>query len=234
MKGSLFYEKGLTKIGNAYKLGVVVPKNKSDYNSAFDCAEFASWIVFQVAGILYGTDLHDVAKAAKADAYTGYWANDAKKLGTIISVEKAIKTKGAFLLRIAGDGLIGHIVCSDGLGGTVEAHSTKKGVGKFSTKGRRFDVGVLIPSIEYQEGNVVLTDQKPKGIVYRFTTPMMPKSDVVKMIQVALVARGFYINIDGWFDKGTMNAVYDFQKKNGLTPDGEVYTETAKALNITL
>lgn len=218
MTGNELYDLGLTRVGCKYKLGVVAPKDDSDYMGAFDCAEFASWLVKQAYGIDYGM--------TKDDAYTGFWDRDAKSKGVIIPIKQAIATKGAFLLRVSDGGSIGHIVVSDGKGGTVEAHSTAKGVGTFKTDNRRFDYGILIPGVCYQTFD--FNSSKPSGIVYRFTSPLM-RSDVIKTIQKAVGVKQ-----DGYYGKDTMNAVVNFQKKNGLTPDGEVYTETAKALKIKL
>lgn len=236
MTGEQMYNLGLTRIGCKYKLGALVPKDDADYMGAYDCAEFTSWLTFQIGKFLYGCDTSDVTKAAKADAYTGYWFRDAKAKGIMIPVKQAIGTKGALLLRVGVDGTVGHIVVSDGKGGTVEAHSTKYGVIKSTTNNRRFDYGILLPGFTYEEATTEYVSEKPKGIVYRYTQPLMPKSDVVKRIQAALVLQHYKIlgGPDGLFGKSTMNAVVEFQKDNGLTPDGEVYTETANALNIKL
>lgn len=235
--GEAFYNMGLTRIGCRYKLGAIVPKNDPEYMKEFDCAEFTSWLTFQIGGFLYGCDTSDIKKAAKADAYTGYWLRDAKAKGILIPVKQAIGTKGALLLRVAVDGSIGHIVVSDGTGGTVEAHSSKYGVIKSTTNNRRFDYGILLPDFTYEDYRVDFKSEKPKGIVYRYTQPIMPKSDIVKNIQSKLIQFGYSVGrsgADGWFGQGTMNAVYAFQKNNGLTPDGEVYTATAKELQIKL
>lgn len=236
MTGKQMYDLGLTRIGCKYRLGAIVPKNDPNYMKDFDCAEFTSWLTFQVGKFLYGCDTSDVTKAAKADAYTGYWYRDAKAKGIIIPVKQAIGTKGALLLRVGVDGTIGHIVVSDGKGGTVEAHSTKYGVIKSVTTNRRFDFGILLPGFTYEEDTQEYVSEKPKGIVYRYTNPLMPKSDVVRRIQAALIARNYPIKggIDGWYGRATENAVYDFQKNEGLTPDGEVYTATASALGVKL
>ena len=236
-KGKELYDLILTRTGCPYVFGILVPKNDPNWKKGFDCAEMASWSVFQLSGTLYGTDVHDPAKAAKADAFTGFWADDAKKLGKIISVEEGIRTPGAFLLRVGVNGKIGHIVCSGGDGTSAEANSTKYGCGKFKTENRRFDFGILVPGFDYSAVNTTinLSGQKPTGIVYRYTTPLMPKSDRVKEIQEALVKAGFSVGKsgpDGWYGKDTAVAVAAFQEAKGLSPDGEVYTDTFKALEI--
>lgn len=237
MTGEKIYDLGITRIGCKYSFGVVVPKDDEKYTGSFDCAEFTSWLTYQVGGFLYGCSTSDITKAKAADAYTGFWDRDAKAKGIIISVKEAIGTKGAFLIRVAADGQIGHIVASNGNGGTIEAHSTKYGVITSTTNNRRFDYGILLPGFTYPKFNENYVSEKPKGIVYRFTTPLIPKSDVVKRIQSALIAKGYNVGksgADGWYGKDTMNAVSAYQKKTGLNVDGEVYTATAKALNIKL
>lgn len=55
----------------------------------------------------------------------------------------------------------------------------------------------------------------------------------VKQIQTKLKAWGYYTGVvDGIYGKNTSNAVKNFQKKNGLTADGIVGTQTLKALGI--
>lgn len=57
----------------------------------------------------------------------------------------------------------------------------------------------------------------------------------VKTLQRKLKQWGYYTGVvDGIFGSGTENAVKYFQRKNGLTADGVVGTQTAKALGITL
>ncbi len=113
--------------GERYVLGVQVPKDNGSWKGPWDCAEYASWLTFQAAGALYGCD-RDFGDPATADAFTGYWGRDARTLGRIVSLEVASRTPGALVLRKAAPGAFGHIVVSDGAGGTVEAHSSRDGV----------------------------------------------------------------------------------------------------------
>ena len=121
-----------TRKGDPYVLGSPVPKNNSQYRGPWDCAEFASWCVFQVSQKLYGCE-DDSANPAKADAYTGFWSRDADRVGKKISLEEAARTPGALVLRVPQANLTGHIVISDGAGGTIEAHSSADGVIKGSS-----------------------------------------------------------------------------------------------------
>ncbi|MEG1547974.1 MAG: spore cortex-lytic enzyme [Clostridia bacterium] len=62
---------------------------------------------------------------------------------------------------------------------------------------------------------------------------MGSSGDEVKTLQTKLKRWGYYSgSVDGKFGTGTKVAVTDFQKKNGLTPDGMVGSATAKALGM--
>lgn len=227
MTGQQLYQLGLPHVGQKYVFGVVVPKNDKDYDGPWDCAEFASWLVYQLTGRLYGC-ANNNGDPAGADAYSGFWATDANKIGKKISVEEAIRTPGAALIRIAGKNLIGHVAISNGHGGTVEAHSTKTGVITSTASGRRWDYGALVPWIDYTAGPNVVPIQKPTGKIYRYTTPMM-FDEKIKKIQEALGLKA-----DGWYGPKTYNAVKAFQVKASLVADGEVGPNTAAKLNLSL
>ena len=226
--GKQVYDLGVTKVGGSYRLGVITPKDDKNA-SVFDCAEFTSWLIYQLTGKLFGC-ANNNGNPASADAYTGFWKRDADIIGRKITIEEAATTKGAFLLRYSGSGMIGHIVVSDGAGGTVEAHSTKKGVIRSTIKNRRWDIGVAPVFVSYDVPKYASVPiEPPNGIIYRFTTPLM-KGDVIKKIQKAVgMADG---QIDGIFGSKTFYAVREFQNKKGLTPDGEVGPITMRALKI--
>ncbi|WP_443945615.1 peptidoglycan-binding protein [Pedobacter sp. AW1-32] len=213
-------------IGRPYVFGAMAPKDDAKYAGAFDCAELISYGVFQVYRFLYGTDIHDVKKASKADAYSGYFGVDAQKLGIIISVEQAARTAGAILVRLPTGSSIGHVAASQGDGKTVEAYSTKYGVIQSKVDGRRWSYGVLLPGVQYTENAFVQT--KAPIIVYRLKSPYM-KDAYVGKIQKAL-----NLSVDNIYGPKTQAAVVAFQKKNGLVPDGEIMPggETSKALSI--
>lgn len=221
-----------TKLGQKYVLGVIAPKNKETYNGPWDCAEFVSWMVFQVSNKLYGC-YNNSGNPAIADSYTGYWKRDAEKLGKLITIEEASKTPGAALLRVAVEGRIGHIVISDGKGGTVEANSTNTGVIKSTLSNRRWDYGILVPWITYEKlSNVVVSS--PNYTIYRYLNPMMVSKKVGE-IQKALKKAGFDTKgIDNVYGINTAKAVEAFQQAKGLVADGEVGKITAKELGIVL
>jgi len=219
-------------VGEKYVLGVMVPKNNQNWTGPWDCSEFTSWIVFQAAAKLYGCDRDD-GSPSTADAFTGYWERDAKSLGQIVTIEQAAATPGAAVLRIPQVGATGHIVISDGTGGTVEAHSSQDGVIESTLANRRWDMGILVPGIAYTQ-NPDVPVPPPDTVVYRLTTPMM-QGDTVQQIQRALKNAAFDAGIpDGVFGPHTAAAVVAFQLANQLLPDGEVGPLTAAALGVQL
>jgi N-acetylmuramoyl-L-alanine amidase len=220
-------------IGEKYVLGALAPKNNSRWKGPWDCAEFSSWLIFQVSSTLYGCDKSS-GDPATADAFTGYWARDAKVKGERIPVEQAACIPGAAVLRIPQAGAIGHIVISNGKGGTIEAHSTKRGVIESTLADRRWDIGILVPGIVYKETSDSSVLNKPAFIIYRLKNPHM-RGGTVKDIQRALNDAGFDCGgIDGDFGPQTQAAVVSFQLTCGLIADGEVGTITAKRLGVKL
>jgi Putative peptidoglycan binding domain len=219
-------------LGEPYVLGVRVPKDNQNWKGPWDCAEFASWVVYQAASALYGCN-RDFGDPSTADAYTGYWSRDANRLGKIVSVDESARTPGAFVLRLPQAGSTGHIVVSDGAGGTIEAHSSKDGVIRSTLDKRRWDTGILVPSIQYTPGDAVAVSPPPTKI-YRLTMPVMTGDDIRK-IQTKLKAAGFDPGvIDGEYGPHTQAAVIAFQISSGLAPDGEVGPKTAAVLGLQL
>lgn len=216
-------------LNERYVLGAMVPKDNAGWKGPWDCAEFASWCLFQVCGELFGCDQN--RNPATADAFTGYWQRDAKAAHCTVPVLVAKSTPGAFLLRYPAPSLIGHIAISDGSGGTVEAHSHNTGVIKGVVDGRRWDIGVLPPTISYVEP-AKLAPTVPPSLVLRLKQPNM-KGALVEQLQLALEARGFYPgDIDGTYGPHTAAAVHAFQLSQGLLADGEAGENTLTALGL--
>lgn len=225
--GSHFLRSAAKHLGERYILGALAPKNNARWSGPWDCAEFVSWVVYQVTGQLHGC-ASNTSNPASADAYTGYWARDAKKTLQRITVAVALRTPGAILLRIPAPGLIGHIAFSDGKGGTIEAHSTKRGVIAGSATGRRWDMGLLLPGVRYTANAEV--EPTPVPPVIRLTKPHMTGTSV-KRVQQALKKLGFDPGpLDGDYGPKTAAAVAAFQLAKGLVADGEVGPQTLKAL----
>lgn len=101
-------------VGEKYEFGANVPFDNPNYKGPWDCAEFISWVVFQTTNFKIGI--------RGKESYTGYWEKDIKTHCTEISISEAAQTYGAILLRSPGfkNIDIGHIVFSDGNGGTIE------------------------------------------------------------------------------------------------------------------
>lgn len=216
-----------------YILGTLAPKDNRNWRGPWDCAEFASWLTYQIAGVLYGCE-DDQGNPATANAYTGYWSRDADIKGRKISIEQAASTPGAAILRVPQAGATGHIVISDGRGRTIEANSSKKGVINYTLANRRWDFGILVPGIEYVEGLPHVELSSPQYVIYRLTHPCMTDS-TVEEIQQALKREGLDPgNLDSEYGPHTQAAVVAFQLSKHLVPDGEVGPITARALGVTL
>ena len=217
-------------IGESYHLGALAPKNNANWKGPWDCAEFASWCLYQASSHLYGSQ-DNGANPSSADAYTGFWQRDVKKLGRSVTISVAAATPGAFVLRNPAANLIGHIAICAGAGKTVEAHSTNTGVIENVVAGRRWDSGILIPWIDY--GAVInVSPVAPPGLILRLKLPNM-KGDLVERVQRALEKQGFDPGtIDKAYGPHTAAAVSAFQSAKGLVADGEVGPNTAEALGV--
>src|SRR5256885_7563275 len=86
VKGERILQLGRRHIGESYVLGSLAPKNNPRWTGPWDCAEFASWLVFQAAQALYGCAC-DSNHPAGADAHTGERAPGAERLGGRTSVQ---------------------------------------------------------------------------------------------------------------------------------------------------
>jgi N-acetylmuramoyl-L-alanine amidase len=227
--GAELLELAARHLGQRYVLGVKVPKDNPNWTGPWDCAEFASWCVYQASRKIFGCD--QAKNPSTADAYTGYWRADAKRLACSVPIVVAKSTPGAFVLRYPAPRLNGHIAMCDGAGGTIEAHSAARGVMRAEVDGRRWDVGVLPPMIHYDEPSVWRPYQTA-GLVLRLKTPNM-KGALVARLQAELNLRGFRTGaVDGVFGPHTAAAVYAFQLSQQLVADGEAGRATLRALGL--
>lgn len=215
-------------IGEAYVLGARAPMANADWRGPWDCAELASWCLYRAGGILFGVEpRHD---PMRADAYTGYWAVQARAADATVPVEQAVSIAGAFLLREPQSGRVGHIAISDGAGGTVEAHSSKLGVIAGQAGGRRWDCGILVPGLHYFASATPVPVAPPPTGILRLTEPML-RGEAVRKLQVRLAALGYFPGTaDGIYGPQTEAAVAAFQAAQGLLVDGECGPATQKTL----
>jgi hypothetical protein len=215
-------------VGEPYVLGARAPMANTDWHGPWDCAEFASWCLYQASGILFGVEpRHD---PLRADAYTGYWASQARAADAMIPAEQAAGIAGALLLREPQSGRVGHIAISDGTGGTVEAHSSKRGVIAGAAGGRRWDCGILVPGIRHFANAAPVALAPPPAGILRLTEPLT-RGDEVARLQGCLAALDFHPGAqDGVYGPQTEAAVAAFQAASGLLVDGELGPQTRKAL----
>lgn len=233
MTGADILQKAKTRLGDSYVFGALTPVGAPDPR-VFDCSKLASWAVYQAAQIIYGAD-RDEGNPLEVYGGTIYWNRDARSAGSIVSLEEAAASPGAAVLRLATASLCGHIVISDGLGGTVEAHSTAAGVIASTLHGRRWDLGILVPGVEYPRLQPNIPVTPPTGPIYRLASPLMC-GPVVQRLQEALnkwlEPQGFLV-ADGVYGPRTELAVAAFQRSQvSLVPDGEAGPATLKALGM--
>jgi hypothetical protein len=230
--GADILQKAKTRLGDSYVFGALTPVGAPDPR-VFDCSKLASWAVYQAARLIYGAD-RDSGNPLEVYGGTVYWNRDARSLGNIISLDAAAATPGAALLRLATASRCGHIVISDGLGGTVEAHSTAAGVIASTLHGRRWDLGILVPGIKYQAAQPIPV-KPPAAPIYRLTLPFMSGPEIVRLQEALnkwLGPQGFLV-ADGVYGPRTERAVAAFQRSQGsLAPDGEAGPATLKALGM--
>jgi N-acetylmuramoyl-L-alanine amidase len=221
-----------TRIGQKY-LNVLVPKDNPNWSGPWDCAEFASWIVFQKVGKLYGCT-NNQSQPAVADAYSGAWARDAEN-GTLQVTDRvtANACAGVILIRRPPlSGTMGHIAISDGQGGTVEAAGTGLGVKRARVEGREWHVFAQIPGVSYSNTDYRVGRPTPLPYLLTLQDPTI-KSTLVKDVQCALKNAGFDPGkIDGEYGPHTVAAVIAYQRSNRLIADGTVGPATARKLGV--
>jgi len=133
--GKAIVTKAMTQSGDPYIFGTEVDLGDSDPD-AFDCSELVQWVCAQL----------DVKPTMPDGAI--YQMQHCQKNDTMISISQAVKTVGALLFRIPGNGQ-NHVVISRGDGSTIEAKGSAYGVGVFSTANRGWTHAGLIPGVSY-------------------------------------------------------------------------------------
>lgn len=218
-------------VGEKYVLGAKVHLANKNWSGPWDCAEFVSWACYHSYKTVIAVRPPDIQTG---ESYSGWWHDDAIKLGGVIPVADAIATPGAILIRRPGyTGIrIGHVAISCGDNHTVEAHSAKVGVAilpKANT--RTWSAGFLIPGVTYARAGSAPKLAVPKNVI-QLTSPFT-RGPKVTAIQNALVAAGVNPGpVDGVFGNATAFAVAAFQAREGIVVDGVVGPETQKALGL--
>jgi peptidoglycan hydrolase-like protein with peptidoglycan-binding domain len=218
----------MAHVGERYVLGARAPVLNPSWKGPWDCAEFTTWCSYQSYGILFGVRPRDTRIG---DAYTGYWAEDAQAPALRITVEAALATPGAFLLRQPRRTRIGHIAISLGSGRLVEAAGARLGVvARANTPERRWDTGVVLPGVAYTAGPA--QSYVPPTDVLQVTSPYL-RGPAVLAVQQALAERGYDPGpLDGIYGETTEVAVIALQSARGLIVDGEVGPQTAAELGL--
>lgn len=114
---------------------------RDDHVTKIDCSELVEWSCGKA-----GVD------PAMPDGSYNQYAH-CQRHNTVLSVTRALHTRGALMFITESNGVIGHVVFSFGDGTTMEAKGKAYGVGTFSayrSDGQpRFDKAGLIPGVDY-------------------------------------------------------------------------------------
>ena len=230
--GAEMYDLAQSRDGERY-VNICIPKNDPNWHGPWDCAEFMSWLVYQVSGRLYGC-IDNQGDPATVEAYTGAWKRDSQVIGRRVPWRQAAAIRGGILLRYPpAAGKMGHIAICDGRGRTMEAMGVAYGVRHGEVDGRVWHTGVLVPGIDYDEDVALLAANGP-AVIYGEGIAGLDRG-VVRRIQDALLQKGVDPGpLDGIFGAKTAAAVATFQGMRGLISDGLVGPQTAAALGISI
>ena len=184
-----FVLKCLKEKGDEYEMGgEYAPGTPADRTQEWDCS-----------GLVY-TKLKELGiDPPRTSTQQLEWC---RQNGTIISLDKAIRTRGALLLRE------GHVAVSLGDGHTIDALGEEWGVGIFSaTSNRTFTDGGLVPGLTYDGAQVPPAQGQPEAPNQPSTRPTLRRgsngSDV-RFLQQKLKGLGYDPGpIDGDFGPRT-------------------------------
>lgn len=213
-------------LGQRYVFGARAQLSNPAYRGPWDCAEFCTWVVYQAYQITFGT-------TASGDPFSGAWIDQARAQDSVLSLEEAVRTPGAILLRTPVHTGVGHVAFSDGEGGTVEARGARYGVVEAGVyePGRKWDLGCQIPGVRYTM-NPALPAAPAPGVLVTLTHPFT-RGAYVADIQRALRRRSFHPgSVDGIYGPMTAGSVANYQLFKGLTPDAIVGPATAAVLGL--
>jgi cell wall-associated NlpC family hydrolase len=159
--GEEFVRDALAQAGDRYVFGAEASPDDAN-PTVFDCSELTQWAAHRA-----GVDLPD-------GSWLQYQA--LAKEGGSMSVEQALKTRGALLFYFsspptgAGRPSEAHVAISLGDGRTIEARSTKDGVGIFQADSIKFNYAAAIPQFAGAGDGAALPDLPLP------TTPTVPIS----------------------------------------------------------
>lgn len=136
VSGHQFVDKAAEHIGEKYAFAPV-PKDNPKWKAPWDHAEHVSWAVYRFLGKLYGC-AGSSADPATMEAYSGAWANDARKLLPVTTLAHALSAPGIVVVRCPGlhGYRYGYVAISDGQGKVVEAAGVGLGVRRYKLGAR--------------------------------------------------------------------------------------------------
>jgi hypothetical protein len=196
----------LAQKGDKYVFGVTVSATDPDPES-WDCAELIGWIFKRYGFVNFPSYSVAIMDACKP-----------------ISVEVALRTRGALLYRDPRVIGVGHVAISLGDGRSIEARGSEYGVGIFNADptSRKWTSGGLFPQVDYTGS------RGAKPILLRGANGAW-----VERLQRKLEKRGFELGpdgADGEFGKDTEKAVKAFQREAGLEVTGKIGPKEWKEL----
>lgn len=212
-------------LGERCEPKAAVRKDDADWKGPWDPAEFASWLIYQVSGKLYGC-VNNAGGPAKQIADPEFWFRDAQSIIRRTSLKRAARTPGAVVLSPPDAADAWSIAISDGKGGMVEANPRIGQVIEGTLLDKEWSIGVQVPGIDYTSGKVVGARLTKKPISWL-------REKELRVVQRKLEQKGLNPGpVDGIARLQTQGALRPFQSSHGLTPDGRIDYQTALALGI--
>lgn len=174
---------------------------RDDHPTRIDCSEVVEWSCGKPG----------VQPTMVDGSYNQY--NHCRRHNTVISVDRALHTRGALMFITGDNGVIHHVVFSLGNGTTMEAKGAAYGVGTFSafrSDGRpRFDKAGLIPGVDYFTPRTQLpptTEEERMAAtktVQVTTDPATGRGQAVVpgVIKATVLSPGVIADAEGWMPK---------------------------------
>lgn len=194
-----FLDKLLSQDGDQYIFGHEV--SLSDSNpSAFDCSELIQWACAQLN--------------VQPTMPDGSWlqARHVSNFGKNTSISVAIDTPGALLFRFSSSPFSGgrpsssHVAVSQGNGKTIEARSSRHGVGQFSATGRGWTHAGLVPGLTYntERTNVQLNEEQLETVqeLVMIRRELKRMGSSLSVIKAAVLLVRLLRQVDDIFDEG--------------------------------